>query len=243
MKHIIKKLLREGLVNKVDFDSFPKNILKTLKDEYGQYYQNKFDWNSKQDEFVKDGVFDGKGFNEWLKNNEREEFIKNLDVLIKKTRQDLILKQRKRLAQKVLDDFEDLVIPVLGDEVLIGPISKYLESALLIIGSVNTDIDYINKELAKAHNEAKNIIDAEGSLDYSKITPSSLFSGDKISLPKFKDFVKKNPEYKGVFNHWEKLFDKTMEISLMDLNAYRSSTPYSEIRDLYNFLIKFKRVA
>jgi len=28
----------------------------------------------------------------------------------------------------------------------------------------------------------------------------------------------------------------------MDLNAYRSSTPYSEIKDLYNFLIKFKRV-
>lgn len=239
MKHIIKKLLRESLINKVDFDSFPKNILKTLKDEYSQYYQGNFDWNSKQDEFVKDGVFDGKGFSEWLKNNEREGFIKNLDVLIKKTRQDLILKHRKRLAQKALDDFEDLVIPVLGDEVLVGPISKYLETALLVIGSVNTDMNYINRELDKAYREAESIIDADGSLNQSKIQPSTLFSGDEISLPKFEAFVKKNPDYMGVFNAWKKLFDKSMEISL--LNAYRSSTPYSEIRDLYNFLIKFKQ--
>jgi hypothetical protein len=240
MKHIIKKLLREGLVNNVDFNLFPKDILKTLENEYSYYYEPKFDWNSKQDEFIHNGVKDGKGFREWLENNKREGFIKNLDVLIKKTRQDLILKHKKRIAQKVLDDFEELVIPVLGDEVLIGPISEYLASALLIIGSVNTDMDYINRELAKAHAEAKNIIDSEGSLDYSKINPSTLFSGDEISLPKFREFVQKNPDYMGVYNHWKKLFDKSMEISLMELNAYRSSTSYSDIKDLYNFLIKLK---
>lgn len=240
MKNIIKKLLREGLVNRVDFDLFPKNILKTLENEYGEYYIHTFDWNAKQDEFVKDGVFDGKGFNEWLKNNEREEFIKNLDVLIKKTRQDLILKHRQKIAQRILDDFEDLIIPVLGNEVLIGPISKYLETALLVIGSVNTDMNYIKKELDKAYNNAKNIIGDDGSLDYSKITPSNLFSGDKISLPKFEAFVEKNPDYGGVFNHWKKLFDKDIELSLIELNAFRDSTPYSEIKDLYNFLIKFK---
>ncbi len=240
MKHIIKKLLREGLVNNVDFDLFPKNILKTLEDEYSYYYEPKFDWNSKQDEFIHNGVKDGKGFRQWLENNKREGFIKNLDVLIKKTRQDLILKHKQRIAQKVLDDFEELVIPVLGDEVLIGPISEYLASALLIIGSVNTDMDYIQRELAKAHAEAKNIIDTDGSLDYSKINPSSLFSGDEISLPKFKEFAQKNPDYMGVYNHWKKLFDKTMEISSTDLNAYRSSTSYSDIKDLYNFLIKLK---
>lgn len=242
MKHIIKKLLREGLdiASKVDFDLFPKNILKTLENEYSYYYEPKFDWNSKQDEFIHNGVKDGRGFREWLENNKREGFIKNLDVLIKKTRQDLILKHRKRIAQKVLDDFEELVIPVLGNEVLIGPISQYLASALLIIGSTNTDMEYINRELAKAHDEAKNIIDADGSLNYSKITPSSLFSGDEISLPKFKEFVQKNPDYVGVYNHWKKLFDKSIEISSMDLNAFRSSTSYSDIRDLYNFLIKLK---
>jgi hypothetical protein len=242
MKHIIKKLLREGIdiANRVDFDLFPKDVLKTLRDEYGQYYMHNFDWNSKQDEFVRDGVFDGAGFSAWLKNNEREEFIKKLDVLIKKTRQDLILKHRGRIAQRVLDDFEELVVPVLGNEVLIGPISHYLASALLMIGSVNTDIGHIQRELAKAHAEAKNIIDDDGSLNYSKMTPSTLFSGKEISLDNFERFAQKNPEYMGVFNSWKKLFDKTMEISTTDLNAFRSSTPYSDIKYLYNFLIRLK---
>jgi hypothetical protein len=240
MKNIIKKLLREGLANKVDFDLFPKDILKTLEGEYGQYYKHNFDWNSKQKEFMKDGVYDGKGFQEWLKNNQREEFIKNLDVLIKKTRQDLILKHKQRLAKKALDNFEELIVPVLGDEVLIGPISEYLASALMVIGSVNTDVDYIQRELAKAYAEAKNIIDDDGSLNYSKINQSTLFSGDEISQPKFKEFVQKNPDYMGVYNSWKKLFDKEMEISLTDLNAFRSSTRYSDIKDLYNFLIKLK---
>jgi hypothetical protein len=240
MKNIIKKLLREGLANKVDFDLFPKDILKTLEGEYGQYYKHNFDWNSKQKEFMKDGVYDGKGFQEWLKNNQREEFIKNLDVLIKKTRQDLILKHKQRLAKKALDNFEELIVPVLGDEVLIGPISEYLASALMVIGSVNTDEDYIQRELDKAYAEAKNIIDDDGSLNYSKINQSTLFSGDEISLPKFKEFVQKNPDYMGVYNSWKKLFDKEMEISLTDLNAFRSSTRYSDIKDLYNFLIKLK---
>lgn len=240
MKHVIKKLLREAITNKVDFKLFPKEILKTLENEYGQYYQNKFDWNAKQEEFIKNGVFDGKGFGKWIENNEREEFIKNLDVLIKKTRQDLIVKHRQKIAQRVLDDFEDLIMPVLGDEVLIGPISQYLASAYLIIGSTNTDINYINKELAKAHDEAKNIIDNDGSLNYSKVNPSTLLSGDKISLPKFEAFVRKNPKYKGIFNDWKKLFDKSIELSLIELNAFRDSTPYSKIKDLYDFLNKFK---
>jgi hypothetical protein len=101
-------------------------------------------------------------------------------------------------------------------------------------------MDYINRELSKAYAEAKNIIDDDGSLNYSKINQSTLFSGDEISLPKFKEFVQKNPDYMGVYNHWKKLFDKSIEISSMELNAYRDSTPYSEIRDLYNFLIKLK---
>ena len=53
-----------------------------------------------------------KGFKEWLKNNESEEFIKNLDKLIQKTRQDLILLIKIKNADNVLSDFEELIKPV-----------------------------------------------------------------------------------------------------------------------------------
>lgn len=243
MKKYIKTSISEYLNennNFVDFSSFPKNILKTLENEYFQYYQHNFDWNSKQDEFIKDGVFDGKGFREWLENNKQQEFIKNLDKLITYTRQDLILKIKQRNAAKVLKDFEELIIPVLGDEIKVGFISKYLATALLLVGSVNTDINYINQELSKHYQEAKEIIDKDGSLNYSKIEQSELFDGNDISVPNFERFVEKNPEYKGVFDDWKKLFDIESELSLVDLKAFRSSTPYSEIKDLYNFLIDFR---
>ena len=245
MKRIIdafKKPIRlNENYNSVDFNNFPKNILKTLENEYSQYYQNKFDWNTKQDEYVKNGVFDGNGFGEWIKNNDREEFIKNIDKLISYTRHDLILKIKQKNTKKVLDNFEELIIPVLGNEILTEPLSKYMEQVFLIIGSVNDDINYINKELSKEFQNAKNIIDPDGSINYNKITPSTIFTGNDINLPKFEKFVQNNPDYRGVFNDWKKLFDMHLDLSLKDLKAYRSSTPYLEIKDLYNFLINFKK--
>jgi hypothetical protein len=100
---------------------------------------------------------------------------------------------------------------------------------------------HTTKEIEQAYIEAKNIIDNDGSLNYGKITPSSIFIGDDINLPNFERFVTKNPEYKGVFNDWKKMFDKSMELSSTELNAFRNSTPYVEIKKLYDFLIDFKR--
>jgi hypothetical protein len=226
--------------NYIDYDSIPENILKTLESEYGHYYMGNFDWN-KQLEFFNKGSFDGKGWKEWLENNKREEFTKNIDKIITYIRQDLILKIKQRNADKVLNNFEELITPVLGDEIKIGPISKYLEIALLTIGSNNTDINYVNRELTKAFNDAKSIIDPSGSINHSKITQSEIFSGDEISLPNFERFVQKNPEYKGVFDDWKKLFDKHIELSLVEPNAFRSSVPYSAFKELYNFLINLRK--
>jgi hypothetical protein len=213
----------------IDFDSFPSDILKTLRDEYGHYYLHNFDWNSKQNEYINNL----KEFGEWLKINESEEFIKNLDKLIQKTRQDLILLIKKRNADKVLNQFEELIIPVLGDSILLEPLSKFMEFALLNL--------HTTKEIEQAFIEAKSIIDDDGSLNYEKITPSSIFIGGGISLPNFERFVQNNPEYKDVFNDWEKMFDKSIELSSTELNAFRNSTPYQKIRDLYNFLVQFKK--
>jgi len=230
IKTTIREYLNENITstNDIEFSSFPKDVLKTLKDEYGHYYLNNFDWNSKQDEFLDNP----KGFREWLNFNKKEEFIKNLDKLIQKTRQDLILLIKRRNADKTLKEFEELIIPALDNSILVEPLSKFMEFALLNLHNT--------KEIEQAYIEAKNIIDKDGSLNYGKITPSTIFTGDDISLPNFERFVSKNPEYKGVFNDWKKLFDKSIELSVIELNAFRESTPYEKIRNLYNFLIQFR---
>jgi len=234
LKEFIKTTIHEYLnenilsINNIDFNSFPNEILKTLEDEYGHYYLHNFDWNSKQDEFIDNP----KGFREWLNINKKEEFIKNLDKIIGKVRQDLILLIKKRNADKVLKEFEGLIVPVLDNSILVSPLSKFMEFALLNLHTM--------KEIEQAYIEAKNIIDNDGSLNYGKITPSSIFIGDDINLPNFERFVTKNPEYKGVFNDWKKMLDKSMELSSTGLNAFRDSTPYLEIKKLYDFLIKIK---
>jgi hypothetical protein len=230
IKKTIRKYLNENVlsINNIDFNTFPNDILKTLEDEYGHYYLYNFDWNSKQDEFMDNP----KEFREWLKLNKKEEFIKNLDKLIQKTRQDLILLIRKKNAKKVLEQFEELIIPALDNSILVEPLSKFMEFALFNLHS--------SKEIEQAYIEAQNIIEKDGSINYAKITPSSIFIGDGISLPNFERFANKNPEYKGVFNDWKKLFDKSIELSSTELNAYRDSTPYKEVRNLYNFLIQIR---
>jgi hypothetical protein len=230
IKTTIHKYLNENVlsINDIDFNSFPNDILKTLKDEYFHYYSHNFDWNSKQDEFMNNP----KGFKEWLNMNEKEEFIKNFDKIIVKLRQDLILLIKKRNAEKVLKEFEELIIPALDNSILVEPLSKWMEFAFLNLHTI--------KEIEQAYIKAKNIIDYDGSLNYEKITPSTIFKGDSISLPKFENFANKNPEYKGVFNDWEKMFYKYLELSSTELNAYRNSTPYEKIRNLYNFLIKIR---
>ena len=234
MRQIIKKVIRGFLnenvlsINDIDFSTFPDDVLKTLEGEYGQYYLYNFDWNSKQGEFMDNP----KGFREWLKLNEIEEFIKNLDKLIQKTRQDLILLIKKKNARKILKQFEELIIPALDNSILVEPLSKFMEFALFNL--------HTTKEIEQAYIEAQNIIEKDGSINYAKITPSSIFIGDSISEPNFERFANKNPEYKGVYNDWKKLFYEEIDLSLIQLNAYRNSTPYKAVRNLYNFLIKIR---
>ena len=73
LRKIIRTTIREYLnenvlsINDIDFSTFPNDVLKTLEGEYGHYYLNNFDWNSKQDEFMDNP----EGFREWLKLNKK----------------------------------------------------------------------------------------------------------------------------------------------------------------------------
>jgi len=223
-----RKVLREDVNFDVNFKSFPKEVLDTLESEYGHYYQSNFDWNSKQDEFMDDP----EGFDEWYRKNQSDEFIKNLDKLITKTRQDLILLKRQENAKKALEYFEELIKPALGNSVLTKPLSRFLEFALFNL--------HTKEELERAYQDAKNIIDPDGSINYAKTNPSEIFVGDDINYPAFEYFVEENPEYKGVYKDWRKLFDISTDLSTTDLNAYRNSTPYEKIKALYDFLVKYR---
>lgn len=233
VEQIIKEFLTQDEKNKkmVKFEEFPEDILKTLKDEYGRYYRMNFDWNKKQDEYKNRS----KQFQSWLKQNESEEFLKNLDTLIRKTREDLITKRKQINARKALKDFEELIIPVLGNEVLVEPLTEFMAQALMNLHSA--------KELEQAFQEAKNVIDKNGEIDSSKITKSNLFSGSekRINLPNFERFVQKNPNFKPAFDKWKQMFDMELELSFKELNAYRDTTPYKNIKELYNFLMEYRK--
>ena len=233
VEQILKEFLTQDEKNKimVKFEEFPKDILKTLEDEYGHYYTMNFDWNKKQDEFKNNP----QQFQSWMKQNQSEEFLKNIDTLIRKTREDLITKRKQINAKKALKDFEELIIPVLGNEVLVEPLTEFMAHALMTLHSV--------KELEQAFQEAKNVIDKNGEIDSTKINKSNLFSGNdkSINLPNFERFVQKNPTFKPAFDKWKQMFDMELELSFKELNAFRDSTPYKNIKNVYNFLMEYKK--
>lgn len=232
IRKIISEIIKENFET-INLDSLPKDVLKTLEDEYGHYYMYNFDFNEMQDKFTVNGEYNHKAFKEWEKRKIQKEFYENLNKLITKTREDLITIKRKNIAKKALDYFEKLIIPALGNEALTKPLSKFVETILL--GSNDP------KEISKAFQNAENIFDEYGNVDASKTTPSEIFVGGEISIPGFEKFVDNNPEYKGVYIDWKKLHDRYMETSMKELNAFRKSTKYTKIKELYKMLIQIKK--
>lgn len=222
----INSLKKEG--NYVDFDRFPKSILKTLDDEYS-YYEMNFDWNKKTSEFD----YDAKKFNEWRKKNKSEQFIKNIDEIIKKIEEDIFVIKNKKLVEKKLESFEELIKPTLGDEVLLPALTKYQEYILLNPNLKPEDIE-------TSFRDSKKIIDKYGNINKSKTEYSQIFKGGEISLPAFEEFARKNPEYKGVFEDWKKLFYEYIDLSSKKLNAFRDSVSIDDIIELRDFLVKNK---
>jgi hypothetical protein len=217
--------------NGIDVESFPPSVKKTLTDEYGDFQFSNFDWNRKQDEFR------GRGdeFQKWFRKNSNEQLYKNIDNIIKNITQDMILLKRKKIANHKLTAFEELIIPALGNDILMNQLSEYEADVLLN--------PYATPEsLKKGFEEAKNIIDKSGNIDSRKITKSNLFQGeDIVNIANFREFVGKNPQYKGIYNDWEKLFNDTTKIDNLELHAFRSSTPIEKMRELRNFLIDLKK--
>lgn len=213
--------INENLSN-VDIKTFPKDILNTLEAEYGHYFLYKFDWNTEQDNHPTD-------FNEWFKKQANDEFVKNLNKLIMLTGQDLTTIKRKEFADRKLKDFEDLIKDAVDKDLFKLTMKKY-ELDLIMWG-----YNYSPAELSSELKKVKDVFDEAGQLDYSKIEDINFDAGG-IVLSKFESFVEKNPEFKGVFDTWKKLFDENMDMTLKELNAFRSSTTFKRIKELNEFL-------
>jgi hypothetical protein len=171
-----------------------------------------FNWNKESER---------ENFKEWLKDFKENQFKKNLSKVIKQVESDINLKKEREKSEIKLKYFEELIIPSLGNEVLTPKLSIYEKQVLL---DPNATIESIEKGFI----DAKNIIDEDGSINQSKITPSNFIVDDEINLPAFETFVEKNPQYKNVFNDWKKIFDEYIDLSIQNTYAFR----YPSVDDL-----------
>ena len=200
-----------------------KEARETIRYNYEDSFGfNDFDWNEESKR---------ENFREWLKDFEKKQFNKNLPKVIKEVKEDIELLKEKELSHAKLKDFEDLIIPSLGNEALVPILSKFEEDVLL-------DPYLTLEQMEKGFKEAKNIIDEDGSLNMRKIETGEILNKEKrISLPGFERFVENNPDYKGVFDAWKKIFDKDIELTLKETNAYRYPS-IKELENLYKDLTK-----
>jgi hypothetical protein len=226
LQNIIKEEYNKLILENNYHNSIPKDIKKLL-DGYDLFMN--FDWNDKQNEFADNPD----GFINWFNNHQNKEFKLKINELISKVRNDIILKHKQNLISKKLKYFEELIKPVLGNEVLIPALNKYEEIVLL---DPNATID----DIERGFKEAKNIIDRDGSINIDKVTISNIFKGGEISLPAFESFSQKNQEYKGVFNDWKKIFDEDIELTLVDTNTSQIIS-INDMRKLYNYLVNIKK--
>ena len=224
-----------GNISHIDanvFDEFPEDILKILDDNYSYLLRN-FDWNSKSNEFTKDGKYDGNGFSKWIETHKQTEFTKNLSKIISAIRSDILLLRRLEMSKRKLEAFEELIKPVFGNHITGDALTKFEEEILL---NPYASIE----QLEKGFQDAKNLIDEYGNIDASKMEKSTVFVGGEVNLPKFEEFVRKNPQYKKTFDIWVKLFDEETELMLKDTNASHSIS-VSELRKLYDFLMEYRK--
>lgn len=215
------------------FDEFPEDILETLKSNYGHIYLHNYDWNQKQDEYMDNP----EGFDKWRKNNEQEEFKKNFKKILSSVRHDLILLKRRKFSQDKLDKFEDLVKSVLGSAVTREDLSVFEACAMMFVGFMD-DIETQQRKIEQAMQDAKNILDKDGNIDSSKITKSGMFA-DMITIDSFESYVKKHPEYMGMYKVWRKLLTEEINLSTKDTIAFHI-VPYKALRKLYDFLMQYK---
>ena len=216
------------------FDEFPEDVLETLENNFFYMYKTNFDWNNKTKEFsLPEGGYDTIAFNKWVEAHQQTEFINNLNKIISAVREDVILLKRRKLSERKLEAFEELIKPVFGNHITSDALSKFEEEILLN--------PYVTiEQIEKGFEEAKNLIDQYGNIDPRKTEKSTIFVGGEINIPNFERFVEKYPEYRKTFDIWYQLFEESTKYLLKNTNAHHV-VGYEKLRKLYDFLIKYRK--
>ena len=145
----------------------------------------------------------------------------------------MILLKRKGIVAMKLKAFEELIIPVLGDDILSQRLTKYQEKVIL-------NPHATPESIKQGFEDAKHMIGDDIDTILAKSELSDVFLGGEINVSAFERYIEKHPEKKKTYDDWKKIFDEDMELTLTDLNAFRDSTSIERIRDLRNFLIEYK---
>lgn len=193
-------------------DALSEKSKKTIDSNYNRefgIYDFDFNKESKRENYF-----------EWFTKFKNEQFKKNLKKGINAVSEDIDLLEKRKQSDKKLKDFEELILPTLGNDVKNPSLSEYQE--MVFMNPYATE-----EELRKALSDTS-IFNEDGSINKAKITESEFFNEEGINLPSFERFAEKNPEYKGVFDSWKKMLDENMALHNKETNAFR----YPSIADL-----------
>jgi hypothetical protein len=101
----------------------------------------------------------------------------------------MILLKRRKIAEMKLKAFEELIIPILGDEIVSRRLTKFEEDVLLNPYATL-------EEIKRGFEQAKHMVgdDLETSIVKSEL--SDIFRGGDVNLSAFERFIEKHPEKK-----------------------------------------------
>lgn len=184
MKALIKKLLKEGLSKINESSGYPVVVLS----------KNSLISRSKSlVEEVCDWVY---------YNNGQKEVLVPTEQILNLLQSDLNQLLEAKRATDELENFEDLLIDALGDEITLKSMDVDDYKRLM---NPNATLDSLTAPKGAEHDS---LLDKDGNLNYGTGEKVSL-TNPSVNVADFERFVKKNPEYKKHFDKWYKLMTAT----------------------------------
>lgn len=164
---------------------------------------------------------------ESLRMNSKEDIVKLLDEEINNLR-------AEKEANIKLEKLESILIDSIGDQIRMSVSEKQGNNLLFTMLEVD--------DIQKIMND-DSVLNNEGDINLDAITESETFSGS-IDPRKFQTFVENNPEYKPVYQDWQKAFQASLgnfdfesQLHVPQLNDLIAAKKELETKD-----VKFARI-
>jgi hypothetical protein len=158
------------------------------------------------------------GIQDTLSDFTNSDKVTTQSQIIAAIKSDIELLEGRKEVERKIEAFEKLIIPVLGKSVTQKDLNA-LEEQALMLGDWGTDSV---EDLKKAMENAKKGLDPEGNPSDLALQPSQYDWSKGINYANFERFVNENPAYKGVFDDWVRMQEKSTELTLTDTKGFRS---------------------